>query len=284
MKRRDVLRLSLLLGAPMPTSAKMLTRPIPSTGEQIPVIGMGTWRTFDAEPDDRLREVLRTFFEAGGRVIDSSPMYGRAESTVGELLKSFPDAKPFRATKVWTSGKEQGISQIESSIRKLGGCDLLQIHNLADFKTHLPTLRELKQRGTIRYWGVTHYQLSAFDELERIVRTEKPDFVQLPYSAGKRAAESRLLPACREHGAAVLIMQPFATGALFPKKPVPDWAREIDCASWPQLLLKFVLGHPAVTCPIPATSNPKHMADDVRAGFGKLPDEKMRERIAKEIA
>ena len=272
---------------------RMRTRPIPSTGEQLPVIGMGTWRTFDVgESDDArkpLREVLRRLFEGGGRVIDSSPMYGRAEQVVGELVD--PGQRPFLATKVWTSGREEGIEQMRRSIRLMlprGGrpFDLMQIHNLVDWRTHLPTLRSWKQAGTIRYWGITHYTESAFREMEQIVRTEKPDFVQLPYSVGAREAEKRLLPACAEQGVAVLVERPFEAGSLFRdrvKRPLPGWAAEIDCSSWAQIFLKFIVGHPAVTCPIPATSNPEHMADDVRAGYGRLPDESMRKRIVAEV-
>ena len=290
--RRQVL-IGAVAAAAGGSMERMRTRPIPSTGEQLPVIGMGTWRTFDVgESDDArkpLREVLRRLFEGGGRVIDSSPMYGRAEQVVGELVD--PGQRPFLATKVWTSGREEGIEQMRRSIRLMlprGGrpFDLMQIHNLVDWRTHLPTLRSWKQAGTIRYWGITHYTESAFREMEQIVRTEKPDFVQLPYSVGAREAEKRLLPACAEQGVAVLVERPFEAGSLFRdrvKRPLPGWAAEIDCSSWAQIFLKFIVGHPAVTCPIPATSNPEHMADDVRAGYGRLPDESMRKRIVAEV-
>jgi diketogulonate reductase-like aldo/keto reductase len=271
---------------------RMRTRPIPRSGEQLPVIGMGTWRTFDVGEGERapLREVLRALFDAGGRVIDSSPMYGRAEQVVGELLA--PSPRPFLATKVWTSGREQGIEQMRRSMRLMWPSgegrpfDLIQIHNLLDWRTHVPTLRAWKEAGTIRYWGITHYSPSAFDEMEQILRAEKPDFVQLPYSVAVRDAERRLLPACAEAGAAVLVMRPFEGGSLFRDslhRPLPAWASEIDCTSWAQIFLKFILGHPAANCPIPATSNPKHMADDVRSGFGRLPDETMRRRIVAEL-
>ena len=263
----------------------MHTRKVPSTGEALPVIGMGSWRTFDAPMTEAHVEVVRTLLDGGGRLIDSSPMYGRSETTIGEVLEKL--RRPaFVATKVWTSGREDGIEQMRASIRKLGGkVDLMQIHNLVDWRTHAKTLREWKEQGVIRYWGITHYSLSALDEMERIVRAEKPDFVQLPYSAGVRDAEERLLPACAEQGAAVLVMRPFEAGALVAReKPVPAWAREeLDCESWPQLLLKFILGHPAVTCPIPATANPEHMSDDLRAGEGRLPDESQRARIVAEL-
>jgi diketogulonate reductase-like aldo/keto reductase len=266
--------------------APMSTRPIPASGEALPVIGMGTWRTFDVADSAPLRAVVEALFDAGGSVIDSSPMYGRAEETVGEVLREVK-GRAFVATKVWTSGKEQGIAQMEDSIAKLGGrVDLMQIHNLVDWRTHVKTLRAWKESGRIRYWGITHYSLSALPDLEQIVRTEKPDFVQLPYSVGVRDAEKRLLPACAEHGAAVLVMRPFEGGSLFAdarSRPLPAWAPEIDCASWAQIFLKFILGHPAVNCPIPASSNPRHFKDDARAGFGRLPDEKLRRRIVEEL-
>jgi len=273
---------------------RMRTRPIPRTGEPLPVIGMGTYRTFDAGESEEarkpLREVLRRLLEAGGRVIDSSPMYGRAEEVVGALID--PAQRPFLATKVWTTGREEGVEQMRRSMQRMAPrgskrpFDLMQIHNLVDWRTHLPTLRAWKDAGTIRYWGITHYTESAFDEMEAIVRSEKPDFVQLPYSVGRREAENRLLPACAGQGVAVLVERPFEAGSLFrdaSKRPLPAWAAEIDCTSWAQIFLKFILGHPAVTCPIPATSNPEHMADDVRAGFGRLPDKRMRKRIVAEL-
>src|SRR4051812_44215451 len=268
-----------------PGGGKMRKRAIPATGEELPVIGMGTWRTFDTADDAPLREVVKTLFDSGGSVIDSSPMYGRSEETAGQVLRQL-GLKSFVATKVWTSGKDAGIEQMKDSIRKLGHVDLMQIHNLLDWRTQVKTLRAWKEERTIRYWGVTHYSLSAFGELEEIVRGEKPDFVQLPYSVAVREAEKRLLPACAERGVAVLVMRPFEGGALFSdarKRPLPAWAAEIDCTSWAQIFLKFILGHPAVTCPIPTTSNPAHMADDVRAGFGRLPDEKLRRRIVEEL-
>jgi diketogulonate reductase-like aldo/keto reductase len=303
MSRREVLGVAAAallarraLGAPASASGggTMRTRPIPRTGEELPVIGMGTWRTFDvdgASEKERLREVLRRLFEAGGRVIDSSPMYGRAEQTVGELLG--PSPRPFLATKVWTSGRDEGIAQMRRSMKLMwpGGFqgkafDLMQIHNLVDWRTHVSTLREWKEKGTIRYWGITHYTPGAFEEMEAIVRNEKPDFVQIPYSVGVREAEDRLLPACADARVAVLVERPFEAGSLLRdvlKRPLPSWAAEIDCTSWAQILLKWILGHPAVTCPIPATSNPEHMADDVRAGSGRLPDQAFRRRIVAEL-
>jgi diketogulonate reductase-like aldo/keto reductase len=291
LSRRQLLRTGLsaaaLASGGTVAAAQMRARAIPRTGEPLPVIGMGTWRTFDTSERTALVEVMRALLEAGGKVVDSSPMYGRAETTVGEVLRELAAAgRPFLATKVWTSGKEEGIAQMRDSIRRMGRVDLMQIHNLVDWRTHAPTLRSWKETGLIRYWGITHYSLSAFDEMEAIVRSEEPDFVQLPYSVGSREAEQRLLPVCAAHGVAVLVMRPFEAGSLFGevrRRPLPAWAAEIDCASWAQVFLKFILGHPAVTCPIPATSKPSHMADDVRAGFGRLPDERMRNRIVKEL-
>ncbi|MCI0569629.1 MAG: aldo/keto reductase [Myxococcaceae bacterium] len=227
-----------------------------------------------------LKQVLDVFFTAGAKVIDSSPMYGRAEQTVGDLLTaSVATSRAFLATKVWTAGREQGIAQMNASFRKMGTqrMDLMQVHNLLDWRTHLQTLREWKAEGRIRYIGVTHYLRSAFDELEHIIRNEKIDFVQLPYSIAMRDAETRLLPAAQETGTAVLVMRPFESGELFSMtkgKPLPDFAKELGCESWAQYFLKFILGHPAVTCPIPATSRPRHMEDNLRAGLGRFPTER----------
>jgi diketogulonate reductase-like aldo/keto reductase len=269
----------------------MLTRTIPKSAggtEALPAIGMGTWQTFDVGGDAAARaplvETLRVFFQAGARVIDSSPMYGRAESVVGDLLSGFPDARPFLATKVWTTGKEAGVRQMNQSFQRMRTkvMDLMQVHNLVDWRTHLDTLRGWKQEGRVRYLGVTHYSQGAFDELERIIAKEAIDFVQLPYSITWRDAERRLLPAARANGVAVLVMQPFETGALFRRvrgKSLPDWAAGLEIASWAQYFLKWILGHPAVTCPIPASADPRHMADDLRAGIGPLPDEATRRKM-----
>ena len=267
----------------------MQTRTIPKTGEAIPVVGLGTWQTFDvgSAEDERapLREVLRRFLAAGGRVLDSSPMYGRAEAVSGELLAGLNGhGRAFLATKVWTSGKAAGIAQMEQSLARMRAkrLDLMQVHNLLDWQTHLPVLREWKKAGRIRHLGVTHYAHSAFAELERVLKTETLDFVQLPYNLRDRSAEERLLPLARDTGTAVLVMRPFAEGALFREvrgKSLPPWAADFDCSSWAQFFLKFILTHPAVTCPIPATSNPEHLADNVRAGFGKLPDAAQRRKM-----
>jgi aryl-alcohol dehydrogenase-like predicted oxidoreductase len=268
---------------------QMRTRPIPRTGEQLPAIGMGTWRTFDVGEGDRapLREVLRRLFDAGGRVIDSSPMYGRAEQVVGELLP--PSPRPFFATKVWTSGRDAGIRQMRQSIKLLrtDRIDLMQIHNLVDWRTHLATLRAWKDEGRIRYLGVTHYTPAAHDQLEAVMRAEKLDFVQLNYALDDRAAERRLLPLAAERGIAVIVNQPFGSGALLRRlsgRPLPAWATDIGATSWAQLLLKFVLSHPAVTCVIPGTGKPEHMKDNVQAGFGAVPDRAFWSRVADSLA
>jgi aryl-alcohol dehydrogenase-like predicted oxidoreductase len=270
----------------------MLTRPIPSTGELLPAVGLGTWQTFDVGSSERerapLRRVLEAWLSQGGRVIDSSPMYGRAEAVAGDLLSGASESV-FVATKVWTTGKQAGVDQMEQSFRRLrvDRIDLLQVHNLVDVKVHLPTLRAWKEAGKIRYLGVTHYSPSAFDELERWIRSGEIDFVQLPYNLADRGAEARLLPAARETGTAVLVMRPFGEGQLLralARKPLPAYARDFDCASWPEFLLKFVLSHDAVTCPIPATSNPEHLAVNVRAGFGRLPEAATRAKMVSVLA
>jgi diketogulonate reductase-like aldo/keto reductase len=269
--------------------APMMTRKVPRTGEALPVIGMGTYDTFDVgSPADRapLVEVMRLFHDAGGRVIDSSPMYGRAEQAVGDVLAELKKpADMFMATKVWTDGKEAGIAQMRSSMQKMGTggkMDLMQIHNLRDWKVHLATLRDWKAQGIIRYIGITHYVESAFADMQSIIEKENIDFVQLPYSLAMRAAEARLLPAAAANKVAVLVMRPFEKGGLFDKvkgEPVPPWAAEIDCTSWAQIFLKFVVSHPAVTAAIPATSKPKHLIDNMGGGAGRMPTEAQRQKM-----
>jgi len=295
--RRALLRLAAgtLLAAPFSRVLKaqptppMHTRPIPSTGEPLPVIGCGTWRTFDVGDDTaaqaRLAEVLRVLFAAGGSVIDSSPMYGTSEAVTGTLLTQLAaHQKAFVATKVWTQGREAGIAQMEESMRRLQQprIDLMQIHNLLDWRTQLATLRDWKASGRIRYLGITHYTSGAFDEVEAIMRGEKLDFVQIDYSADDRAAEERILPLAAERGIGVVINQPFGGGSLLAQlhgRPLPGWAGEIGCTSWAQVLLKFVLAHPAVTCVIPGTGRPEYMIDNVHAGVGEYPDEALRKQI-----
>jgi aryl-alcohol dehydrogenase-like predicted oxidoreductase len=270
----------------------MQTRPIPSSGEPLPVIGCGTYVGFDIGADSEklraLADVVRALRGAGGKAFDSSPMYGRAEAVLGDLLAAAPDPeRTFIATKVWTRGRQAGIAQMERSfdLLRVKRIDLMQVHNLVDWQTHLGTLRRWKQDGRIRYLGVTHYTASAFDELEAVMRNEKLDFVQLNYSLDDRVAERRLLPLAAERGIAILVNVPFGGGGLLRRlrdRPLPDWAADIGCTSWAQILLKFVLAQPAVTCVIPGTGNPAHMADNCRAGSGALPDAALRNRIIAE--
>jgi aryl-alcohol dehydrogenase-like predicted oxidoreductase len=259
----------------------VLTRPIPSTGEALPVIGCGTWLGFDvggqpaAQP--QRGEVLTQLFAHGGSVVDSSPMYGSAEQVVGQLLAGAGTrGKAFLATKVWTAGTQAGIAQMERSFKLLQTpvIDLMQVHNLVDWRKHLATLRAWKAAGRIRYLGVTHYTESAYGDLEQVMRGEALDFVQLNYSVAHRLAERRLLPLAQERGMAVLVNLPLGSGKLLTGlsgKPLPGWAVELGCTAWSQVLLKFVLSHPAVTCAIPGTANPQHMRDNALAGHGELP-------------
>lgn len=267
----------------------MHTRPIPSTGELLPVIGLGTYKGFDTTPGSakymQLPGVLDALFAVGGTVIDSSPMYGHAEAAVGSLLGAKTHPKPFLATKVWTRGRDAGIQQMQQSMALMGtACmDLMQVHNLVDCKVHLATLRDWKAARRIRYLGVTHYTASAYAELEAVLRAEPLDFVQLNYSVADRAAEQRLLPLAADRGIAVLANVPLGSGDLLRSvqgRKLPAWAAELGCTSWSQLLLKYVIGHPAVTCAIPGTGSAAHMADNTQAGVGPLPDQAMRERIA----
>jgi diketogulonate reductase-like aldo/keto reductase len=270
-------------------SSQTITRPIPSSGERIPVIGMGTSRTFDVGNDPaamaQLGKVLQVFFDNGGALIDSSPMYGSAEKVVGDLLKTIPNKKKlFAATKVWIDEKQNGIDQMQESMRLMGVAvmDLMQIHNLRDWKMHLPTLRQWKQEGKIRYIGITTSHGRSHAELMQIMRTEDLDFVQFTYNIGNRAVEDSLLPLAADRGIATLVNRPFQRGALFRDvkgKALPEWAKEFDCQSWGQFFLKFTVSHPAVTCAIPATSKAHHMADNMAAGFGRLPDAEMRNRM-----
>ena len=275
-------------------SAPLLQRKIPKTGELLPAVGLGTYRTFDvgASSTDResLKEVLQLFVRTGGKAVDSSPMYGRAEGVLGDLAVELGVTKSlFLATKVWTTGRDAGIRQMEDSFRLLrtDRIDLMQVHNLLDLGTHMQTLREWKASGRIRYIGITHYHEGAYGELTRLLATADYDFVQLNYSIAEREAERAILPLAMERGVAVIVNRPFAQGELFARvrdKPLPPWAAEIDCTSWAQLFLKYVLANPAVTCVIPATSKPKHLADNMDAGVGRLPDDAMRQRMVQLVA
>ncbi len=281
---------SLAQAVPAEGVASRLSRKIPSSGEMLPVIGLGTWQTFDvgAEVAERapLEAVLREFVALGGRMIDSSPMYGNSEIVAGDLMeKNSLRHKLFVATKVWTAGKAAGIRQMEDSMRKLRASpiDLMQVHNLLDVEEHLDTLRDWKRRKLVRHIGVTHYTATGHEAVARVMTSHKLDFIQINYSVGEREAEQRLLPLALERGVAVIANRPFAGGDLFRRvrsKPLPAWAREIDCSSWAQLLLKFVVSHPAITCAIPATAKVAHLRDNMQAGSGRMPDQKMRMLIA----
>jgi diketogulonate reductase-like aldo/keto reductase len=266
-----------------------VTRPIPATGEMLPVIGLGTWITFDAGADPRRRDalapVLRAFFERGGALIDSSPMYGSAEEVIGALLPRMPGRPaPFAATKVWIVGRGAGVGQMEAS-RKLWGVprfDLMQIHNMVDWPAHLKTLKAWKAEGRVRYIGITTSHGRRHAEMEKAIATEPFDFVQFTYSFADRSAERRLLPLAAERGVAVIANRPFDGGDLFVRvqgRPLPAWAREFDCTTWAAFFLKFVVSHPVVTCAIPATSQVPHMFENMGALRGRLPDAATRERM-----
>lgn len=272
----------------------IVKKSIPKTGETLPAMGLGTWQTFDVGASKSAREplkaVLQEFVRAGGSVIDSSPMYAKSETVTGDLAAELGVQKQiFLATKVWTSGRDAGIRQMEESFRRLRAqrLDLMQVHNLLDYHTHLKTLRVWKEQGKVRYIGVTHYTASAYEELARVLAGEELDFVQLNYSFAEREAENRLLPLAAEKRIAVLVNRPLAAGGLFSKvrgKPLPPWSKEVGCASWGQFFLKFVISHPAVTCAIPATSKVEHLIDNMQAGRGTLPDAAARERMARYVA
>ena len=301
--RRELLQMALKAGAAtslLPilnitamdfknAKAAIIKRPIPGTGELLPVVGLGTWQTFDVGPSPvsraDVKEVLRLFAEMGGTLVDSSPMYGRSEEVVGDLSVALGlQKKLFMATKVWTQGEQAGIKQMETSMREMQArpLDLMQIHNLVDWRTHLKTLRRWKEEQRIRYLGITHYTVSAYEDLERIIKTEPLDFVQLNYNIATRDAAKRLLPLAADKKVAVIVNRPFESGALFSAvkgKPLPAWASDFDCQSWGQFFLKYILGHPAITCVIPATSKPKHLTDNMQAGYGRLPDEPTRKKM-----
>jgi len=264
-------------------------RPIPGTGEKLPVIGLGTWQTFDVGADraarSQLSEVLKLFAQSG-RIVDSSPMYGSSEAVAGDLIAELAlRPKLFVATKVWTRGRDEGIAQMENSFRllRVEKMDLMQVHNLVDVGTHAKTLRDWKEKGRVRYVGITHYTRSAYSEVERTLKAGSYDFLQINYSLAEREAEQRLLPLAAEKKVAVIVNRPFAEGALFRKargKSLPPWAAELGISSWAQYFLKWIVGHPAVTCAIPGTGKPEHMKDNLSAGLGVLPSQKDRERMA----
>ena len=271
----------------------LIKRSIPRSGEQLPVLGLGTYIVLDVAPGApelaELKEVLKNFAAGGAKLIDSSPMYGRAEAVVGELIAAtnLRDSV-FLATKVWTSGRDAGVRQMQHSLRlmRTQRIDLMQVHNLLDLATHTKTLNEWKAAGTLRYVGITHYHAGAYRELEKLLKTREYDFVQFNYSLAEREAEQRLLAVAAETGTAVIINRPFAQGELFGKvkgRDVPAWAAQFDCDSWAQFFLKYIIAHPAVTCVIPGTGKVLHMTDNLKAGAGRLPDERTRKRMVELI-
>jgi len=270
----------------------MMKRSIPSSGELLPVIGLGTWQTFDVGSSESQRkplcEVLKEMKKLGGKMIDSSPMYRTSEKVVGDLTNELDIQDSFfYATKVWTDGKDSGIQQMQESMRKMRrkAMDLMQIHNLVDWRTHLKTLRDWREQGKIRYIGITHYMNSAHSELERVIKSEEDiDFVQLNYSIRSRHAERSLLDMAMDNQVAVIINRPYESGSLFritKGKEIPIWVKEWDINSWGQFFLKFILSHPAVTCIIPGTSKPHHLVDNMQAGYGRLPDGETRVKMAR---
>jgi len=295
MDRRDALGFLAAAGGmaalPALAQAANLARAIPATGERLPPVGLGTWLTFDvtSAADRAARgEVMRAFFDGGGTMVDSSPMYGASEETIGAALPANGKAM-FSATKVWTVGALAGRRQIESSYRlwKLQRFDLLQVHNFLDYETHLATLKRLKAEGRARYIGVTTSHGRRHDLAEKIMREEPIDFIQFTYNLSDREAEERLLPMAADKRIAVIVNRPFDGGSLFgakTKRPLPGWAKEIECASWAEAFLKWIVAHPAVTCAIPATSQVTHVRENVRALNGPLPDAALRKRIAEDYA
>jgi len=297
-RRKALATLSAVGMAPLAYAMKLsqaglLQRTIPSTGELLPAIGVGTWQTFDVggSESDRnpLKEVLQKMIESGSKVIDSSPMYGHSEEVVGDLSTELNlNSKLFIATKVWTSGEEAGIRQMNQSFARLKRqkIDLMQVHNLVDWQTHMKTLRKWKEEGKIRYIGITHYIDSTHDTLADIITKNPIDFVQVNYNVSDTHAENRLFPTAQERKVAVIINRPFQEGALFDRvkgKTLPAWASEFDCKSWAQFFLKFILSHPAVTCAIPGTDKVSHLIDNLGAAVGRLPDEKQRAKMVEVV-
>jgi aryl-alcohol dehydrogenase-like predicted oxidoreductase len=290
--RRDALAAAAAFGTlpltGMTDEHRMLSRPIPSSNEPLPVIGLGTYSVFDvaSTPDaiaERLK-IVELLLGAGGSVVDTSPMYNRSEKIIGDVFAAgAPRDDMFIATKVWVDGRQAGVEQIESSaqLMRTDVIDLMQVHNLRDTSVHMTTIREWQEQGRIRYSGLTHYHASALDALETALREFRPQFVQINYSLAEREADERLLPLARDLGIAVIINRPYQAGQLFGAvrgRELPEWAAEF-AASWGQFFLKFIISHPAVTCVIPATSSPQHMRDNLEAGFGELPDSATRERM-----
>lgn len=298
LSRRKILKLLLGTGAgfifggvPALAQQSQLKRIIPSSGESISAMGLGTSRTLDVGPSPAERadvtEILRLFVQESGCMVDTSPMYGRAEQVIGDLAKTLKiQDRLFLATKVWSEDAEQGVAQMQNSMRLMNTerIDLMQVHNLINVEAHLKTLKEWKAQDKIRYIGITHYQTEAYGSLENLIKKHRIDFVQFNYSIITRQAERRLLPLCADRGVGVIVNRPFEKGELFKKikgKKLPSWAGEFDCASWAQFFLKFLLSHPVVTNVIPATSNPVHLIDNMKAGVGLLPDRKTRIKMTR---
>jgi len=291
-RRRALLAFLATAAALRPALAqdRIMTKQIPSTREPLPIIGVGTWQTFDVGAASAartpLREVLKLMTQSGRGVVDSSPMYGTSESVAGDLVAELGTREQlFMATKVWTSGRDAGIRQMETSFKRLRveRMDLMQVHNLVDVDTHTKTLQDWKAKKRVRYIGITHYTSSAYAEVERQMKKAQYDFLQINYSLGERESEKRILGFAKDLNMAVIANRPFAEGALFRRtkgKPLPPWAAELGIESWAQYFLKWIVSHPAVTCAIPGTGNPKHMADNLGAGHGALPDEAGRKRMA----
>ena len=290
--RRDVLLggaaiASLPLAGPA-AEPRMITRPIPSGDERLPVIGLGTYSVFDVESSPAQlaapREIVDLLLDAGGSLIDTSPMYNRSEEVIGNIIAGgAPRDAMFIATKVWTDGRDAGAEQMMRSARLMNTevIDLMQVHNLRDTAVHMRSIRELQESGMVRYSGLTHYRASAHEALEEAVREDRPQFLQINYSLGEREADRRLLPIAQDLGVGVIVNRPYQAGRLFDAvrgRDLPEWARDF-AASWGQFFLKFIVSHPAVTCVIPATSKPQHMRDNLAAGSGNLPDSAMRRRM-----
>ncbi len=271
------------------TGSKMLKRRIPSTDQPLSVIGLGTWQSFDignnSNDRERLSNVLLTIKKHGGQMIDSSPMYGNSEKVVGDLTTKLEIQKDFfYATKVWTTGKQSGIAQMKNSLKTMNRkkMDLMQIHNIVDWKTHVKTLKNWKEKEIIKYWGITHYTNSSHDQLSKIIKTEKPDFVQFNYSIDNRHAEHELISTAVSNNTAIIINRPYNGGSLFKKtknKPLPEWVKENDINSWGQFFLKYILSNKAINCVIPGTSKPHHALDNMMAGYGILPDDTTRKKM-----
>ena len=275
---------------PEQASRNLILKTIPASGEEIPAVGMGTWQTFMVEPSEEelapLREVLRIFYDSGGRVVDSSPMYGNAEEVTGDLVADLGLLDElWIATKVWTEGRDEGITQMEQSmseLRRPDSIELMQVHNLVDVEVHLDTLEAWKAEGRFRYIGVTNTSAQRYPQVEALLDDERLDFVQTNYSLAERQSAERILPKARDRGIGVIVARPFAGGNLFPRvqgRPLPEWAAEFDCTAWSQFFLKYIISHPAITCAIPATSNPDHMRENMGACRGRLPDEPTRRRM-----